>query len=174
LAETDLAAQPKFQVMLRKGTCVIVVLAALSVAGCGSGSGNGGSGGSAPSSVDIKLAPQNGSGESGSATLTAEGDKTKVVISLESMSANPVSQPQPAHIHTGSCAKLDPTPKYGLTDVADGKSTTVVNAKLGDLRNGAFAINVHKSAAAINTYVACGDIGAASATDTGTTGSGCG
>ena len=137
--------------MIRIGTSLIVVLAALAIAGCGSGGDNGSSSSSGSNTETVKLGTQNGSGESGTATLTAEGDQTKVVISLESMSANPVSQPQPAHIHTGSCANLDPTPKYGLTDVKDGKSTTTVNAKLDDLRNGAFAINVHKSAAAINT-----------------------
>ena len=136
-----------------------MILAALAAAGCGSGGGTGGSSSSANNTETIKVGAQNGSGESGTATLTAEGDMTRVVISLESMSANPVSQPQPAHIHTGSCAQLDPTPKYGLSDVKNGHSTTTVNAKLDDLRNGAFAINVHKSAAAINTYVACGNIG---------------
>ena len=40
----------------------------------------------------------------------------------------------------------------------DGTSTSTVDVKLDDLRNGAFAINVHKSAAEIQTYVACGDI----------------
>ena len=139
-----------------------VVLAALALGGCGSGSSGGSGSRSASNTETVKLGPQNGSGESGTATLTAEGDQTKVVISLESMSANPVSQPQPAHIHTGSCAELDPTPKYGLSDVRNGKSTTTVNAKLDDLRNDAFAINVHKSAAQINTYVACGNVGTGS------------
>jgi len=145
--------------MIRVGTGVLVVLAALALAACGSG-GNGGSSGSSASTTEtVKLGAQNGSGESGTATLTAEGDRTKVVISLESMAANPGSQPQPAHIHTGSCANLDPTPKYGLSDVRNGRSTTTVNAKLDDLEQGAFAINVHKSAAQINTYVACGNVG---------------
>jgi hypothetical protein len=93
------------------------------------------------------------------ATLTSEGDKTKVVLDLRNPSASMASGTQPAHIHKGSCAKLDPTPLYALADVKDGKSISTVDAKLSDLRKGAFAINVHKSAAEIQTYVACGDIG---------------
>jgi hypothetical protein len=142
---------------MRKGTCVIAgaVLLVLA-AGCGSGSKSGGGN---SNEATVTLGEQNGSGESGTATLTAVGDKTKVVIDLQSKSAMPGSTSQPAHIHKGSCAKLDPTPKYGLTDVKAGKSTSTVDAKLDDLRNGDYAVNVHKSAAEIQTYVACGDIG---------------
>jgi hypothetical protein len=142
--------------MIRKGTCVIASVIVLVAAGCGSGSGSESSG-SGP--VTVNLAEQNGSSESGTATLTAKGDKTKVVLDVQSPSATMGSETQPAHIHKGSCAKLDPTPAYALADVKDGTSTSTVDVKLDDLRNGAFAINVHKSAAEIQTYVACGDIG---------------
>ena len=140
--------------MIRKGTCVIVGVVVLIAAGCGSGNRSGGSG-----SMTVQLGEQNASGESGTARLTAEGDKTKVVLDLRNPSAMMASETQPAHIHKGSCAKLDPTPAYALADVKDGASTSTVDVKLDDLRNGAFAINVHKSAAEIQTYVACGDIG---------------
>jgi hypothetical protein len=146
--------------MVRKGTCVIAAVAVLLVAGCGSGSKSGGSG-----AVTVNLGEQNSSGESGTARLTAVGDKTKVVLDVRNPSATMASETQPAHIHKGSCAKLDPTPLYALADVKDGKSTSIVDAKLDDLRKGAFAINVHKSAQEIQTYVACGDIGTG---DTGT------
>ena len=104
--------------------------------------------------VTVELGEQNASGESGTATLTADGDKTKVVIDLQGNSTA-----QPAHIHKGSCADLDATPEFALADVKGGMSTSTVDAKLDDLRDGAFAINVHKSAAEIETYVACGDVG---------------
>jgi hypothetical protein len=141
-------------VMIRNGTCVIVGFVVL-LAGCGSGSKSG----SGSGEVTVTLAEQNGSAESGTATLTKEGDRTKVVIDLQSSSATMASPPQPAHIHKGSCAELDPTPAYALADVKDGASTSTVDAKLDDLRKGSFAINVHKSAAEIKTYVACGDVG---------------
>ena len=102
------------------------------------------------------------SGESGTATLTAEGDKTKVVIDLQGNSSA-----QPAHIHKGSCADLDAAPEYALADVRGGTSTSTVDAKLDDLRDGAFAINVHMSAAEIETYVACGNVGEGDGSGTG-------
>jgi Cu/Zn superoxide dismutase len=107
-------------------------------------------------SVTVKMGAQNKSGETGTAKLTAEGaDKTRVEITLKGA---PKGVDQPAHIHEGSCAKLDPKPKQGLENVVDGKSTTVVPMSLADLGKGNLAINVHKSKEDIKTYVACGDI----------------
>jgi hypothetical protein len=151
-------------VMIRKGTCVIVGLLVLAVAGCGSDSDSSGSG---SGEVTVSLAEQNGSGESGTATLTEDGDRTKVVIEIQGMSGTMGTATQPAHIHKGSCADLDATPEYALADVTDGTSTSTVAAKLDDLRNGAFAINVHMSADEIETYVACGDVGEGDGDGTG-------
>ena len=142
---------------MRKATCVIALVVPLLAAGCGSDGGGSKSGKSRQ--LTVTLAEQNGSGESGTAILTKSGDKTKVVIDLKSPAASSMSEPQPAHIHTGSCDKLDPTPEYALANVEGGKSTTTVDAKLDDLESEAHAINVHKSAADIKTYVACGNIG---------------
>jgi hypothetical protein len=98
---------------------------------------------------------QNGSGQNGTATLTQQGANVVVTISLAKGSA----VPQPAHIHEGPCAKLNPAPKYPLSNVVNGKSTTTIkNMKLSALQSGGYAINVHKSAAAIATYTSCGDI----------------
>jgi hypothetical protein len=65
---------------------------------------------------------------------------------------------QPAHVHEGTCAKLDPKPKYGLQNVVDGKSTTEVPVDIKTLVGGNLAINVHKSAEEAKVYVACGNI----------------
>src|SRR5262245_52062788 len=105
--------------------------------------------------VTVKLGEQNNSGETGTATLTAEGSSTKVELNVKG-GAKGVAQP--AHIHEGSCAKLDPKPKYGLSNVTDGKSSTTVPVSLETLTKGELAINVHKSAEDLKTYVACGDI----------------
>src|SRR5947207_4498308 len=116
-------------------------------------------------SVTVKMGAQNKSGETGTAKLTAEGaDKTRVEISLK---GGPKGVDQPAHIHEGSCAKLDPKPKQGLENVVDGKSTTVVPMGLADLRKGNLAINVHKSKDDIKTYVSCGDIEGGGAAENG-------
>jgi hypothetical protein len=139
-----------------------VALAALALAllaGCGSDNGGG------SSSVKVDLGEQNGSGESGTATLTADGGKTKVVISLDGA---PSGTPQPAHIHEGSCAKLDPTPAYGLTNVVGGASTTEVDEPLDELQDEDYAINVHKSGTDLKTYVACGNIGSGGGSETNT------
>jgi hypothetical protein len=114
---------------------------------------------SADDSVTFNLAAQNNSGESGTATLTAAGANTTVVLSI---TGQPAGVPQPVHIHTGSCDQLGGV-KYPLTNLVDGKSTTTVNASLADLTAGGFAINAHKSAAEIATYVACGNIPKAAA-----------
>ena len=106
-------------------------------------------------SVNVPIKAQNKSGESGTAKLTPEGDQTKVEINLKGAAK---AGSQPAHIHDGSCAKLDPKPKYGLSNVENGKSSTTVPVKMEELMGGNLAINVHKSAQDLKTYVACGDI----------------
>jgi Cu/Zn superoxide dismutase len=102
------------------------------------------------------ISAQNGSGETGSVTLTAAGaDSTVVSVSLTGAPA----AAQPAHIHPGSCANLNPAPKYPLGNLVSGKSTTTVPASLASLTAGGFAVNVHKSTDDLKDYVACGDLG---------------
>ncbi len=109
------------------------------------------------SSMDARLSPQNNSGESGTATLTKQSDtQTKVVLAV---TGAPAGVSQPVHIHKGSCAKLDPKPAYPLSPLVNGKSETVVNASLDELTKGAYAINGHKSAQEVSTYVFCGNVG---------------
>jgi CHRD domain len=111
---------------------------------------------SAADSMKVTMAPQSGSSESGTATLTKESaDTTKVVVNLSGATGQ-----QPAHIHKGTCTNLDPKPTYPLSPVSNGKSETVVKASLDDLSKGGYAINVHKSAQDVKTYVSCGEIAA--------------
>jgi predicted small lipoprotein YifL len=128
------------------GLAIVALTAALAACGGGGGAGKG--------PTEIQLQEQSASGESGTATLTREGDKTKVVLGLQSGT----STAQPAHIHSGTCSSLDPTPAYPLNNVVNGKSTTVVNVPLDTLEKTAYAINVHKSTQDLKTYVACGNI----------------
>jgi hypothetical protein len=106
--------------------------------------------------VRITLIDENGSGEDGSAQLTDQGDNTTKVELL--MLNAPEGAVQPAHIHKGSCANLDPNPAYPLNNITDGKSTTIVNVALTELTSEKYAINVHKSAAEISVYVSCGNL----------------
>ena len=105
--------------------------------------------------MTVNLSAQNASGESGTATLTPQGDKTQVVIKLTGAQGN---AEQPAHIHDGSCAKLDPKPRVPLQNVVGGTSTTTLDMKMSDVVGKGGAINVHKSATDLKTYVACGDL----------------
>jgi len=112
----------------------------------------------AGSSETIKLHAQHGSGEKGTATLMQHGDSLIVKLSLTGGSGD-----QPAHIHKGTCAKLDPKPAYPLTTVSDGASSTSLKGiKLSELTSGTFAINVHKSTTDLKDYVACGNLKVAS------------
>jgi hypothetical protein len=105
--------------------------------------------------VIVPLAAQNASGETGTVTLTPEGDKTRVTIKLD---GTPAGVAQPAHVHEGTCDKIDPKPKYPLPDVKDGASTTTLAVKIESIVDGRHAVNVHKSGSDLKTYVACGTL----------------
>jgi hypothetical protein len=134
--------------MLR-AALVLAFAAALVLAGCGGDDDEFGG------TLAVPLVTQNDSGQEGEATLSeVSSDTTRVVLEVE----NPPGDPQPAHIHRGSCENLDPEPAYGLENVVEGKSTTEVNVAIEDLVGKGFAVNVHKSADEAQVYVACGDI----------------
>lgn len=106
--------------------------------------------------VTVILNAQNSSGEVGTVNLSATADnQTNVLINVTGM---PASASQPAHIHLGSCAHLDPAPKYALNPVVSGTSSTTVNASLSDLTSGSYALNIHQSAERANVYVSCADL----------------
>jgi uncharacterized lipoprotein YajG len=128
---------------------VLVFAATLMLAGCGGEDAEFGG------TLAVPLVTQNDSGQDGEATLSeVSSDTTRVVLDV----GNAPDNPQPAHIHRGSCENLDPEPAYGLENVVDGKSTTEVNVAMEDLVGQGFAVNVHKSADEAQVYVACGDI----------------
>jgi hypothetical protein len=152
---------------------ILIPVVALSLvgAGCGGGDDEGAGGATteattteattseattseAGESITVDLAEQNGSGESGTATLTADGESTTVSLEL---TGGPAGTPQPAHIHTGTCAALGDV-TFPLTNVEDGQSETTVNAPLSELMGADYAINVHESEPQIQNYVSCGDI----------------
>ncbi|GAC1579196.1 MAG: hypothetical protein NVS3B7_13080 [Candidatus Elarobacter sp.] len=106
--------------------------------------------------IQLPLKEQNASGEHGTATLF---QGVKGVIVKVRLSGAPESIDQPAHIHKGTCEKLDPKPMYALTLVKNGQSqTTIPNVTLAELQGGAYAINVHKSTKEVPVYVSCGNL----------------
>lgn len=106
--------------------------------------------------MQFPIAPQNDSGEHGTATLL---QGTNGLIVRLRIAGVPDGVDQPAHIHKGTCSKLDPKPLYPLKTVTGGISqTTLPNVSLADLMKGDYAINVHKSTKEVAVYVACGNI----------------
>lgn len=110
--------------------------------------------GAHPAMVKLKLYAQNRPGETGTATLEQVPGGVQVVVKM----AGGQNGTQPIHIHTGTCAKLDP-PAYVLTNLVHGTSTTKLSGvSLDRLLAGHYVIDVHESSADINRYVACAPI----------------
>lgn len=104
--------------------------------------------------AQFKLAPQNNSAEAGTATLLDGAGGLIVRLRLSNASGD-----QPAHIHKGTCEKLDPKPAFGLRPAHEGFSEShVPGVTTADLAKGAYAINVHKSTTDLGTYVSCGNL----------------
>ena len=135
--------------LVRIAGLLAIAIAALALAACGGDDDEAGS-----DEVTVELAEVGGSGQTGTATLTAEGEKTRVVISVDS----PVSDSQPAHIHEGTCDELNPEPEYGLPNVTAGSSDSTVDVSLDELTSEAYAINLHMSNDDLTTYTSCGNI----------------
>jgi hypothetical protein len=108
-----------------------------------------------------------------------------LLLTAMTFGAGAAAQPaegHPGHIHAGSCAQLGGV-VYPLSDVGPGAtkdgtpeaagqavgytkdiypvemSVTTVDAPLSAIADGNHAINVHESAAKIQNYIACGNIG---------------
>jgi hypothetical protein len=107
-------------------------------------------------SMTINLGAQNGSKQDGQAFLndTSSGLKIKLQVKNE-----PAGAVEPAHIHQGTCAKLNPAPWKPLSNVVGGVSTsTIAGLTIAQLKKAHYAINVHESASNIKHYVSCGDL----------------
>lgn len=107
-------------------------------------------------SLQINMGQQSNSGQAGNASVTDVKGGVNVAIHIKS---EPKGASEPAHIHKGTCKKLDPAPWKPLNPVVNGNSMThVVGVTVADLKKGKYAINVHKSPTDLKTYVSCGDL----------------
>jgi hypothetical protein len=105
--------------------------------------------------LSLNVASLNNSGITGTAVLRAiEVDKTEVEIFVNGAGAGP----QPAHVHEGACADLNPVPKIPLSDLANGVSATQLDESLQPLMSAPHAIFLHKSLQELPVFVACADI----------------
>ena len=82
------------------------------------------------------------------------GGKLRVEIRTNGAGAGP----QPAHIHQGTCANLDPAPKFSLAPLTNGASTTELDGSIRDITSAPHAIHLHKAPDELPVYVACADI----------------
>ncbi len=111
--------------------------------------------GAYPGTLKLKLYAQNRPGETGTATFEQISGGVKIVVKM----AGGQNGTQPIHIHTGTCANPNPVPKYALTNIVHGSSTTTISGiTLGDLLKGKYVIDVHESTADMKRYVACAPI----------------
>ncbi|MBI3913308.1 MAG: CHRD domain-containing protein, partial [Chloroflexi bacterium] len=104
-----------------------------------------------PVSFTLTFGPGRDATQAGTVTFTAKGAQTEVVLALQGAAAGVA---QPAHIHAGACPGVGAV-AFPLTNAADGKSTTMVNAALASLLTGGFGVNVHKATTEAGVYVAC-------------------
>lgn len=105
--------------------------------------------------LTLDLQEQNNSGITGTVEFSPTSEGTvEVEIELDGSDGGP----HPAHVHPGSCADLDPAPKWPLTNVVDGKSKTTIDAELSELTAQEYAVNVHDSPENADLYVACADV----------------
>jgi hypothetical protein len=102
------------------------------------------------------MGQQNNSGQAGNASVTDVKGGVDVAIHLKS---EPKGASEPAHIHRGTCTKLNPSPWKPLNPVVNGQSMTRLDGvTVAQIKKGKYAINVHKSANDLKTYVSCGDL----------------
>lgn len=94
--------------------------------------------------------------QSGKAILTEKDGK--VTVKLDLSQVNELKEPQPAHIHKGTCPGVGEV-VYPLTNVVSGKSETVLNTTLAKIKEQfPLAINVHKSGNELKVYTTCGSL----------------
>lgn len=106
--------------------------------------------------LNINMGAMNGSKQDGAASAGDKGNGVQVSIHLYN---EPKGASEPAHIHKGTCKNIDPAPFKPLSNVVNGTSQTfVAGVSVAELKKGHYAINVHKSANDLKTYVSCGDL----------------
>jgi len=131
-----------------KSLCAALAAATLVVIACAAARAD-------PSTMNLELYAQNRPGKTGTAALQQVPGGVKIVVLM----ADGQNGAQPIHIHTGTCANLNPVPTYALNDIVNGSSTTTIsNVTLDELLKGNYVIDVHESSADATRFVACAAI----------------
>jgi hypothetical protein len=106
--------------------------------------------------MTINMTAQNSSKQDGQVFLndTSGGLKVKIQLKNEAAGAS-----EPAHIHQGTCAKLNPAPWKPLSNVVNNLSvTTIPGLTIAEIKKAKYAVNVHQSTSNLGHYVSCGDL----------------
>lgn len=112
------------------------------------------------------LKEQNNSGQTGSVNLKESAEKVIVTVNIKKGLEN---VPQPSHIHAGTCDSLGAI-AYPLENVINGSAETTIPTTLDDIQKlSPLAVNVHKSNAEAQTYVACANLDFVKSTSTEST-----
>ena len=109
-----------------------------------------------PKKAVIPLDALEGFTQVGTATITDTDNGIVVYVSVSPGSA--VDDPQPMHIHLGTCGPNLGAVEFVLESVVGGESTTVIETDFSALFEADRAINVHKSVAEIKQYTSCGAV----------------
>ena len=123
---------------------VALVAAAVAMGACSSSSNDNPTigGGAVGQISDVAMTAVAG-GQSGTAKLT---ESPSVVLTVTIALANAPGPQQPASIHAGTCNSFDPSPKFALSPVVNGQSTTNgLNTTLGELSASPYVIVVRRS-----------------------------
>jgi len=104
----------------------------------------------------FSMRQENGSGQNGSVLVKDTRAGLWVRISVQN---EPRYASEPAHIHGGSCAHLNPAPWRVLNNVVSGSSvTTVSGVTVAQVTRGRYAINAHQSLRNLKHYVSCANL----------------
>jgi len=126
--------------------------------GCSLGGGEGGESGIDDAQFLTELvAPfQEDAEPLGEAGLSAtEGEKTRIVLELDV----PPEAPMRADIRSGACdGPIGLNVQYPLNDVAEGKSSTVLDVGLAELRRGGYIIVVQRPSEQAEVGGFCGNL----------------
>lgn len=106
--------------------------------------------------VVYEFLAQNKSGETGTVSLVPTANGAGTIVTVIVKGAGTLAQPM--HVHLGPCKNLGKV-EWPLTTLQNGTSkTTLGQVPMAKLLDGSYAVNVHKSATDLATYVACADL----------------
>lgn len=104
----------------------------------------------------VFLTPMTGVVQGGVATLQEEQGRVTVRVTVAAIPG--ITDPQPIHIHSGSCVEPGKI-VYTLNDVKEGRSTTFLNTSLDLIKaQEPLVINIHRSYQEIDVQTSCGEI----------------